>query len=344
MQNPRGMDYAADGCASPDGSTPVGIADFSTAFHASYRAKVAAFLAYTTQELLETDGPYEGATCAVTPNSGFAHVNNSQHAQWAATAAFYRQLKATLNTYLNVPDPYYSSGGTNRQPMGYTDAWNRNLPHTPEGNAEHLRLGRKFLSDGTEHLPTTAGWMDFEFERTPPPMDTHTELLEEMFASYLGQGNIAMVRGPYLYDEASPRVRELWRLWVAHYKRYRRILSADAVHALRPTGDDIEASVHVNASAAAGEPAAFANLFNPAPAPRVATLRLPLYYAGLRGGAAVRLVWGGSLLTPTRWRVPSPSTEVLLGDYTLRLRVSMAPRSFLWCEVSPVEKVMTAVN
>jgi hypothetical protein len=29
------------------------------------------------------------------------------------------------NTYLTVPDPYWMSGGTNKEPMGYTDAWNR---------------------------------------------------------------------------------------------------------------------------------------------------------------------------------------------------------------------------
>ena len=40
--------------------------------------------------MLETDGPYEGATCAVTHASGFSHANNSQLAQYAANVAFYR--------------------------------------------------------------------------------------------------------------------------------------------------------------------------------------------------------------------------------------------------------------
>ena len=61
--------------------------------------------------MLETDGPYEGATCAVTNASGFSHANNSQLAQYAANVAFYRQLKRELNTFLTVPDPYWNRLG-----------------------------------------------------------------------------------------------------------------------------------------------------------------------------------------------------------------------------------------
>ena len=57
-------------------------------------------------DMLETDGPYEGATCAVTANSGFRHANNSQVRQWNATVEFYRTLKEKYGTYLTVPDPY----------------------------------------------------------------------------------------------------------------------------------------------------------------------------------------------------------------------------------------------
>ena len=103
MQNPpnlRGNDY----CQSPDGAKapsgmPARIADFSTAFHSTYRANILNFLRATTMDLLETDGPYEGATCAQTNQSGFAHVNNSQLAQYRATVDFYRTLKRELNTF-----------------------------------------------------------------------------------------------------------------------------------------------------------------------------------------------------------------------------------------------------
>eukprot|EP00966_Prymnesium_polylepis_P113988 2634696-Prymnesium_polylepis.1 len=116
-------------------------------------------------DMLETDGPYEGATCGVTSKSGFVHVNNSQVRQWNATLQvrappeltrrrrtscsssrppreyglpspqFYRELKEKYNTYLTVPDPYWMSGGTNKEPMGYTDAWNH-IPTTENGTLE----------------------------------------------------------------------------------------------------------------------------------------------------------------------------------------------------------------
>jgi hypothetical protein len=50
--------------------------------------------------MLETDGPYEGATCGVTNASGFKHAANSQIQQARACQKFYAQLKKDYNTYL----------------------------------------------------------------------------------------------------------------------------------------------------------------------------------------------------------------------------------------------------
>ena len=91
-------------------------------------------------------GPYEGATCAPTNNSGFSHVNNSQVGQWNSTLQFYRTLKEKYNTYLTVPDPYWMSGGTNKEPMGYTDAWNH-IPSDTNGTLEYLTMGRMYLCE-----------------------------------------------------------------------------------------------------------------------------------------------------------------------------------------------------
>lgn len=337
MQNPPGL-AGDDYCASPDGESGYNtrIADFSTAFHATYRSNIVAFLEATTMELLETDGPYEGATCAVTNRSGFAHVNNSQLAQFRATVEFYQRLKSKLNTYNTVPDPYWSSGGTNKEPMGYTDAWNRNVPSTAAGTREYLDLGRMYLYDGTIHKPTTMGWLGFELSRTPPPMSNYLQVLEEALASYLGQGNVACYRGPQLYDAASLDVKRLWGLWVAHYKRHRSILMADMVHVRRPSGSDVEVSLHVNASARAGEASAFANLFNPTDLNVTTTIDLPVYYAGLRRGAQAQLVWGGSLIAPAQWPVPAPSSEAVRDDFNVRITITMAPRSFLWATLVAV--------
>ena len=95
MQNPPGLS-GDDYCKSPDGGSEYNshIADFTTEFHRKYRDAIVAFLGETKMDMLETDGPYEGATCAPTNNSGFTHTNNSQVGQWNATVEFYRTLKA----------------------------------------------------------------------------------------------------------------------------------------------------------------------------------------------------------------------------------------------------------
>lgn len=334
MQNPPGL-TGDDFCQSPDGSPPgynTKIADFTTDFHRSYREAIVHFLERTKMDMLETDGPYEGATCGVTPKSGFAHANNSQTAQWNATVEFYRTLKRRFNTYLTVPDPYWMSGGTNKEPMGYTDAWNK-LPASANGTYEYLEMGRMYLYDGTFHKPTTMGWLGFELSRTPPPMDAHLRALELAAASYLGQGNVPCYRGPMLFDGgASSHVKRMWTLWTAHYKKHRAILMADSIHVTRPgqNGRAIETTLHVDA----GVTAAFANMFNPKPQRVSSSIRLPVYYAGFERGQTVQLTWGGSLVSPTAWPVPDIATATVEADYTLRMRVTMAPRSFLWVAIS----------
>ena len=165
MQNPPGLS-GEDFCKSPDGGSDYNshIADFTTDFHKQYRDAIVDFLGKTKMDMLETDvsrhdttdqrctlprvpvqqgrcgqGPYEGATCAPTNNSGFSHVNNSQVGQWNSTLQFYRTLKEKYNTYLTVPDPYWMSGGTNKEPMGYTDAWNH-IPSDTNGTLEYGSL------------------------------------------------------------------------------------------------------------------------------------------------------------------------------------------------------------
>jgi hypothetical protein len=86
-------------------------------------------------------------------------------------------------------------------------------------------MARLYLYDSTIFSPTTEGWLGFEMYRTPPPLDDHLETLEEALASLLGQGNIPCYRGPEMYDDGSPQAKQLWKLWTAHYKRYRSILS-----------------------------------------------------------------------------------------------------------------------
>jgi hypothetical protein len=123
----------------------------------------------------------------------------------------------------------------------------------------------------------------------------------------------------------------MWALWTAHYKKYRPILMADSVHVTRPgqNGRAIEATLHVEPRSRAG----FANLFNPKPRAVTKPIRLPMYYAGLGRGETVQLTWGGSLVNPGAWPVPTGTTATVEDDYTLRITVAMAPHSFLWLSI-----------
>ena len=152
-------------------------------------------------------------------------------------------------------------------------------------------------------------------------------------ASYLGQGNVPCYRGHLPFDEGSTQVRRMWSLWTAHYKRFRSILMSDAVHVTRPgqNGGAIETSLHVNASSKES----FANFFNPSAATVSRPVRLPMYYANVARGATLQLAWGGSLVNPSAWPVPSNTTATVEEDYTLRLQLSMAPHSFLWLSITP---------
>ena len=79
-----------------------------------------------------------------------------------------------------------------------------------------------------------------------------------------------------------------------------------------------------------------ANLFNPTEATIKRTVELPLYYAGVAPGASVELTWGGSLVNPTRWQVPENSTHTVRADYSVRVELQMAPRSFPWAALRVV--------
>ena len=167
-------------------------------------------------------------------------------------------------------------------------------------------------------------------------MDDHVRTLEMAAASYLGQGNVPCYRGPVLFDhQGGSKVQNMWSLWTAHYKKYRSILMADAVHVTRPgqNGGAIETSVHVDARSQH----AFVNFFNPKPSAVSKRVQLPLYYAGLSPGARVALTWGGSLIDPATWPVPPSSSAIVVADFTLRLNVTVEAQAFLWLAIAPAK-------
>jgi hypothetical protein len=84
-------------------------------------------------------------------------------------------------------------------------------------------------------------------------------------------------------------VKDMVKSWVGWFKQHRRILTADLIHIRRPDGQSIDGIVHVDASAASGEPIAMAAFFNPTNERMNATINLPLYYAGVAPGDVVNV-------------------------------------------------------
>ena len=99
------------------------------------------------------------------------------------------------------------------------------------------------------------------------------------------------------------------------------------------SGSAIEATVHVDATAR-DAPVAFINLFNPTRGNLTTKLHIPLYYAGLSSGDHVEIRWGGSLVHPAAWPVPPVHVAKVLADFSARVHVAMAPRSFLWAPIA----------
>jgi hypothetical protein len=146
---------------------------------------------------------------------------------------------------------------------------------------------------------------------------------------HMSYGIAACYRGPGLYD--TPVVRDMVKSWVAWFKQYRRILTADIIHVRRPDGQSIDGIVHVDAGAANGHIAMVA-FFNPTQGPLNASVMLPLYYAGVAPGGAVNVTRAepaGALFAS-----PTPQTGVgglqLVANFRsrVRLELELAPGKF----------------
>ena len=186
--------------------------------------------------------------------------------------------------YLNVPDYCYLSG-SNKSGMGYRET-NWSLPR-----AQQIIHGRQNIYDGTWEKTPSMGWMFVPLTQyhgggaaaTIEPLDEHLDAYEAHLANNFGCGVQACYRGPRLYD--TPRTRAVVKKWVNFYKRYRAILDSDIIHLRRADGRDIDGMMHVNPHL---PQRALAVFYNPLPVEVTRTVRLPLYYTGLKKAARIR--------------------------------------------------------
>jgi len=226
---------------------------------------------------LEHDGSYPGDICISHDHPGHKGLEDSQWKQYSRISDFYKWCRSKA-IYLNVPD-YYFLSASNKTGMGYRET-NWSLPR-----AQQEIIERQNIYDGTWAKTPSMGWMFVPLveyhgggkEATIEPLKEHLPHYEQRLANLFGAGVQACYRGPKLFD--APETKELVKKWVDFYKSNRRILDGDIIHVRRPDGQDYDAIMHVDPF---GDTKGFLMVYNPLKKSIIRTIKVDLYYTGLK--------------------------------------------------------------
>jgi len=248
-----------------------------------YLEQLKSFASHAGLSVLEHDGSYPGDCCAAKNHPGHHGLNDSQWVQWRAISGFYSWCRAN-GVYLNIPDWYFLTGG-NKTGMGYRET-NWSLPREYQEVIE-----RQNIFDGTWEKTPSMGWMHVPLTEyhgggpaaTIEPLQQHLPHYDRRLANLLGAGVQACYRGPRLYD--APKTRDLVKNWVDLYKKHRAILDSDIIHLRRADGRGLDYILHVNP---ANKEKGLLMVYNPLTEAIDTTLKIPLYYTGLRDTAHIR--------------------------------------------------------
>lgn len=247
-----------------------------------YLAKLYNLFEKTGFMVLENDGPYPGDV-DTTPRLPLQKgVEDSRWVHWRTWTDFYKHLRSR-GVYMNLPDYYYLAG-SNKCGMGYREV-NWSLPRDQQ--RIHTRQN---IYDGTWTKTPSMGWMFVPLTQyhgggaaaTIEPLNEHRDHYDTMLKSNLGLGVQACYRGPRLFD--TDATREMVKSNVRWYKKHREILESDVIHGRRADGLDIDWMLHVNPTLTEK---AMLSVYNPTDQEITRTLRIPLYYSGIRGSAQV---------------------------------------------------------
>ena len=155
----------------------------------------------------------------------------------------------------------------------------------------------------------------------------------------LGAGCGMTWRGTRLYTTKGDASYNLIKSKVEWFKRHRAILTSDIIHVKQPTGQGIDAFLHVNPRLESEK--ALAMVFNPTDRNITETLVLPLYLSGLVDSVLVSIDGatppGGSATAGSRLLVGcqgdcTSAVHELDSDHRLSSRTSMA-------DVGPVSSI-----
>lgn len=283
-----------------------------SAWGLDYYRRLEEFIEKTGFGVLEHDGPYPGDFCASTTHPGHEGYDDSQWKQWRQVTDFYKRLRAR-GVYMNLPDIYHLSG-SNKIGIGYREV-NWSLPRE-----QQILLGRQNIYDGTWLKPPSMAWTFVPLTQyhgggaaaTLEPLSEHLHEYDAHMTQNYGSGVQACYRGPRLYD--TEETKELVIRKIAHYKQYRDILNADIIHLRRPDGRDWDGILHVDPKL---KIKGYALLYNPTGEDLQRSIRLPLYYTGLRDEAKVQIGENQA------------KEYALARDYSVDIRVSIPAQGYL---------------
>jgi hypothetical protein len=282
-------------------------------FGIKYLQQISDFMKNTGFNVFENDGSYAADTCARTNHPGHRELADSQWRQWEGITRLYRDMREK-GIYLNVPDWYFLNGSS-KCGMGYLEQ-NWSLPR-----AEQEIIERQNIYDGTWEKTPSMGWMMVPLTQyhgggkaaTIEPLKDNLPHYETRMANLFGAGVQACYRGPRLYD--CDETRDLVKKWVSFYKAHREVLDSDLIHLRRPDGRDWDGWLHVNPQ---GKEKAMAFVYNPLDVDIEREIRLPLYYAGVKGKVKVSVNSG------------IPTTMEVSRDCSITMKVKIAARSRTW--------------
>lgn len=279
----------------------------------AYLKKLKYFISKTGFNIFENDGPYPGDVCASTTHPGHKGLDDSQWKQMELQKGLYHWCNEH-GIYINAPDWYFMDG-TNKIAIGYREV-NFSLPRENQ-----KILNRQNIYDGTWEKTPSMSWGFVPLtkyqgggpEAVLEPLSEHLKDYEQLMMQYYGAGVQACYRGPRLYDtEATKKTVSNVISW---YKQYRDILNSDIIHLRRADGRDWDGILHVNSLL---KTKGLIMLYNPLKEKITRTVKVPMYYTGLKETAFVSEKGG-----PAR-------KYTLSRDYAVELNFSIEPEGFTW--------------
>ena len=286
---------------------------FGSKWGLAYRDKIKYFFTQTGFNLWENDGPYPGDVCASTTHPGHKGLDDSQWRQMEIQKDLYRWLNES-GVYINAPDWYFLDG-THKIAIGYREV---NFSLSRE---QQKILNRQNIFDGTWEKNPSMGWGFVPLtkyqgggpEAILEPLSEHLKDYEQLMMQYYGAGVQACYRGPRLYD--TEETKQTVIKVIKWYKKYREILNSDIIHLRRADGRDWDGWMHVNPNLAQKGLVMF---FNPLKEKITRTIKLPLYYTGLKDPVTLIRENG------------KPFFAKLDRKYEIELSITLEPQSYTW--------------